>query len=507
MNVRTAAALVIGGWLAATATAAPPLSGLPTLTRAYDATLDARFEDAASELRACRGAPPEACEVVDLARRQWEILIDPADRSRDAAALAAIEQALERARLWTEREPRRAEAWFYQGAALGVRIQLRVLRGQHLAAARDGRAIKEALERSLALDPGFADADLALGLYEFYAGVAPRALRLLGRLLLLPGGDRARGLERLERASARSSLVAREADYQRHLVYLWYERRYEDGLGLLEQLVSRYPHNPLFGLEWGDGLETYLRRTEDSRDAYERIIERFDQSPTGLPRALRTRAVLGLATRLDGLAETDRALDLLSAVTSADAPDRWTTQAWLALGRAARRLGDSGRSEEAFRRAALRASSEAGSLVQEVRRARRERVDPIHARAYRLALQGWRVAQAGDLARGTEMIARALRDHPTDAAARSRLGDCLAKLGRDDAAHAAYEQVLSDTRAAPYLIARTALASALLFESRGDASAARARFEHARDAFGASRATRVHAVEGLARLASRERAR
>ena len=54
---------------------------------------------------------------------------------------------------WTAQEPTRAEAWFYAGAAYGVRVQWRALRGERLAAARDGKRIKDVLERALALDP------------------------------------------------------------------------------------------------------------------------------------------------------------------------------------------------------------------------------------------------------------------------------------------------------------------------------------------------------------------
>jgi hypothetical protein len=41
----------------------------------------------------------------------------------------------------------------YLGAAYGTRVQFRVLREQRLSAARDGKRIKESLERALALDP------------------------------------------------------------------------------------------------------------------------------------------------------------------------------------------------------------------------------------------------------------------------------------------------------------------------------------------------------------------
>ena len=98
-------------------------------------------------------------------------------------------------------EPNRAEAWFYLGAAYGVRAQFRVYRVERLAAARDGKRIKEALEKALALDPAMHDAEFGIGMYRYYAGVAPAIFRFLRFLLLLPGGDREGGLAQLERAS------------------------------------------------------------------------------------------------------------------------------------------------------------------------------------------------------------------------------------------------------------------------------------------------------------------
>ena len=51
------------------------------------------------------------------------------------------------------REPRQAEARFYLGGAYGSRVQWRVLRASAWGAARDGREVKEALDRTLALAP------------------------------------------------------------------------------------------------------------------------------------------------------------------------------------------------------------------------------------------------------------------------------------------------------------------------------------------------------------------
>jgi len=48
----------------------------------------------------------------------------------------------------------------------------------------------EQLERALTLDPSLQDAYFGIGLYHYYAAVAPTAARVLRWLLLLPGGDR-----------------------------------------------------------------------------------------------------------------------------------------------------------------------------------------------------------------------------------------------------------------------------------------------------------------------------
>ena len=111
--------------------------------------------------------------MLEATRQLWRIQIDPEDRSRDAAFDTAVTAAITAAEAWTTREPRQAEAWFYLGGAYGARVQWRVLRQERLGAARDGREVKNALDRTLALAPGLVDAQFGLGLYEYYADIAP----------------------------------------------------------------------------------------------------------------------------------------------------------------------------------------------------------------------------------------------------------------------------------------------------------------------------------------------
>ena len=181
---------------------------------------------------------------------------------------------------WTKREPQRAEAWFYLAGAYAPLVQWRVLRGERLAAAREGKKIKDALERTLELDPGLDDAHFGIGAYHYYAAVAPTAAKILRWLLFLPGGDRVKGLQEMLQARQRGVLLRGEADYQLHLIYLWYEQKPARALELLEGLDARYPTNPLF-----------QRRIAEVQDEYfhDRARERGGVADRDRSRARRAR--------------------------------------------------------------------------------------------------------------------------------------------------------------------------------------------------------------------------
>ena len=230
--------------LAAPAAAAGLTSPEP-LVKAYELILDARFDEADRQLKqACPPAPRPACDVIGAVNDYWRLLLNPDDTGRDAALLNRINGAIGAAEAWVAREPKRAEAWFYLGGAYGTRVLLRGLRGQYLSAARDGRRIHDSLQLAISLDPSLGDAYFGLGLYHYYAAIAPRAARILSMLMFLPGGDRAGGLKEMEQTRSKGMLLRGEADYQLHVIYLWYERQHATALRLIEGLRVRYPHNP-----------------------------------------------------------------------------------------------------------------------------------------------------------------------------------------------------------------------------------------------------------------------
>lgn len=345
------------------------LTAGPQLVRVYDAIFDARFDQVPALLTQACGpsgahvsavarsakaeapsakAPHEACQLLEVVALWWQIQLDPKNRVHDEEFQAKSDAAIAAIEAWTEREPMRAEAWFYLGGAYGARAQWRVLREERLAAARDGKRIKNALEQALALDPSLNDAYFGIGLYRYYADVAPAAFRILRWVLLLPGGDRLEGMREMLRARREGQLLQSEADYQLHLIYLWYEKQPERALQLLRGLRDRHPRNPLFLQLIAEIQDVYLHDLQASQQTWQTLLESALSERVAEPAMAEATARLGLARVLDRLSETETAMLHLRAIIETMPPGPYgvLARAQLTLGQMLDRLG---RREEALR--------------------------------------------------------------------------------------------------------------------------------------------------------------
>jgi hypothetical protein len=251
------------------------LTGREKLAAVYDSILSARFDRADAELAStCPPAPAEACKVLLAVSTWWRIQIDPDNRSRDRLLNDRAKAAEQAADAWTERDPKNAEAWFYLAGSYAPLVQWQVLRGERLGAARNGNRIREALERALQIDPTMADAHFGIGVYEYYADVAPGAAKVVRWLMFLPGGDRVKGLQAIDTTRRSGDLFRGEADFQRYVIDIWYEHKPDEALAILRSLDARYPNNPLFLQRVAETYNTYLHDTRASADAWQTLIDR-----------------------------------------------------------------------------------------------------------------------------------------------------------------------------------------------------------------------------------------
>jgi tetratricopeptide (TPR) repeat protein len=244
----------------------------------------------------------------------WQIQIHPESRELDQEFRTLADSTIESAAAWARREPDRAEAWFYLAGSYAPLVQWQVLRGERLAAARAGSKIKSALERTLELDPALADAHFGIGMYHYYADVAPAAAKLIRWLLFLPGGNRVEGLREMQQAHDEGELLSGEADYQLHLIDLWYEHKPREALDLLKSLEARYPFNPLFLQRIAEVEDVYFHDHRASANAWQELLDRAQKERIADAEASAVRARLGLAAQLVALDRPADAIEHLKIV-------------------------------------------------------------------------------------------------------------------------------------------------------------------------------------------------
>ena len=160
-----------------------------------------------------------------------------------------------------------AEMQFYAGMADAAAARLYALRWENRNTARAGVRGREHLLRAKTLDPDLADADMGLGLYNYYVDTLSAMARVLRFLMGIPGGSKQEGVRLLEQAIAEGVLTPNLARFYLAMNLHRYDQQYEKALAVIGPLAERYPANPIFQLARGD-LYAKLGRKEKALLCY-----------------------------------------------------------------------------------------------------------------------------------------------------------------------------------------------------------------------------------------------
>ncbi|HUK91007.1 MAG TPA: hypothetical protein VLZ81_11450, partial [Blastocatellia bacterium] len=170
----------------------------------------------------------------------------------DAAADQQFNDLIDRATTTSaellKKNPKDAQALYYQAGSLGVRAAYNgTVRRSFRKAIGDANKAAEIQAKVLKLDPQYYDAYLSIGLYEYIIGSLPFFWRLMARLAGLGGGSREGGIERLETVIAKGRLASDDARLFLLAIYNR-EGNLDKSLGLAEYLKAKYPRNYLLAI-------------------------------------------------------------------------------------------------------------------------------------------------------------------------------------------------------------------------------------------------------------------
>lgn len=160
-----------------------------------------------------------------------------------------------------------AEMHVYAGMGWALRARLHALRGENRSVAHTGVTARYEFLRALQLDPEMADATAGMGLYNYYIDTLSGIVKMLRFFMGIPGGNKNEGIRQLEIGMEEGVLMKVEARFYLAKNLRTYDQQYERAVEILEPLVMRYPHNPIFLVLLGN-LNAELNRNEKAQEYF-----------------------------------------------------------------------------------------------------------------------------------------------------------------------------------------------------------------------------------------------
>lgn len=237
-------ATILMGRLAAST--APPERPVPGEARLEVVRLlhDGRFDEADERLSVVGRFP--AGPDRDFLRAfvlYWRLLYDPDNPALKIAFGSRLDAAVASAAARLAEAPADAEALLGSGTAHLFLAELRASEKRSFAAAMEARRARAELEEAAVANPDLADPSFGLGTVDVLADALPSVARGLSSVLGL-GGNRERGLRRLERAAAGGRTFALEARLFLLSIHSSRRRREYDGaLGAADLVAAFVPRS------------------------------------------------------------------------------------------------------------------------------------------------------------------------------------------------------------------------------------------------------------------------
>ena len=145
-------------------------------------------------------------------------------------------------------DPKDKNAYFARGYAHGMHAAfITLVDHSFISAAHRGLDARNDSEQALKIDPGYADAKMAIGIQQFAVASLPRFLRFMVGIAGV-NGNKEKGLRLLREAAAQGVVTPIESRTALSL-FLRHDGRYPEALAVQRGLAEQFPHDYLFQLE------------------------------------------------------------------------------------------------------------------------------------------------------------------------------------------------------------------------------------------------------------------
>ncbi len=162
-------------------------------------------------------------------------------REKSVPALEELDRCIEVCKRHIEADDPNVDYYYYRGWAWMAKAYVRSMTQNLFTAGREAKRGKKDLNRYLEVHPDDPTARGLLGSFLYFADTVPSAYKFVSKLLLLPTGDREKGLRYLQYAIDNDGLLRNDWRLILYSVYFYFEGRYEEGLAGLQEVCQEYP--------------------------------------------------------------------------------------------------------------------------------------------------------------------------------------------------------------------------------------------------------------------------
>lgn len=211
----------------------------------------------------------------------WKINLDKNNEWNDENFYGKVNKVLEVCDKILDNNPNDFRATFYKGGILGYRGLLKSFRESWLKAAEDGREALNLLDRASEMQPNNKDAQLGIGIYNYFAEYVPDKYPVTKPLMIIfPKGDKIKGLMQIKETAANSRFARVEANYILAYLNINYERNFSESLDYSKKLFEEFPENPIFE-KYVYTSYVGLSRFDDAIAGWKNILAKGENKQTG----------------------------------------------------------------------------------------------------------------------------------------------------------------------------------------------------------------------------------
>lgn len=440
-----AAALVAAAVLAAGASLPREAECRKPLDLLYNGHMEEALQGTAALFAAHPADPLSA--YVDALALVWKVEQRPEVTAFDKELERRVQRAVAVAERRLREDPHDVRALLARGGTWGVSSRYHMFRWHKSEAARDGARMRADLLAVRAQEPKNTDALFGLGLYDYYADVLPRLLKLLRVFARIPGGDRERGLAAIEASREGAVLHRTEIQVQLYEIYAWYEKRPDRALSEIRELSLRHPGWPLWRLKLAEHLRDRMGLYAESAQVARRLLEAEERRPAAERGAAAVLARVSLGESLLQDLRLDEARRvLLPARDGGPAGGAAGQRARLLLGRALELEGDRDGALAHYQRAAAGPDRE---LRKRAQAALSRSLPADEVRALHLVAEARRAREGGRAGEAATVYRQALRLWPASQEAALRVAEDDLHHGRGETARRAIEDLGRERDATP----------------------------------------------------------